>query len=860
MCTKLASIEPGKLARRLGLLVAVLVTASDSNAQTIVVPAVGQADGYTSISYSNDGQWIASGAGDGTVAIWDVASGRIIRRFAGDTKATDSVSISPDRRSIASISGSIRIWDIASGKLQREIRDLATNHMAVSPDWQKVAADSSVFQGVKLFQVLKVATAQDGTVERTLFGHSNSITRIVYSADGNFIASASDDKTARFWDAKSGKLLRSFSGYQGAVAAVAISPNNQRIVAAGDDKIVKVWNTASGSLERSISGFGEKIVGVSFSPDGQSIAVISDHELIVFNATSGQPIWKSGEETGIYDVKFSPDGRQVAVATYQNIVLRDSGNGEVDRKLEGLVEAAAPVSFASARSLISDGRIWRRWDLTTGRLLNQSGEETNLSQVMAISADGKLVATSSYEGIAIWDISSGKTLRKFDKPPEFISALAFAPDGQSLLSGGEKIVRFWSLGTGHSTRSVSLPGPYSIISMALTPDGRTVAVSSLDTLRLVDASSGRIIRSFEKHQGDAYDVVAFANGGRVLVTGGFVTCSPIAGCHGDSRIQWGALRLWDVASGRVLRTLDDYRSRVKAIAVSPDSQILVGVSDDGTIKMWNAVSGSLVGSLRGNATTIKSIAFSQDGARIVGGSDGEIKIWEFPTGEQLASLICSPGGEWVVITPEGFFDASSRGAELLYVIQDFHTERIDRAYNALYRPDLVHEKLAGDPNGKLKTAAAQLNLDKVMASGLAPKVTIVSPASRSSSPTDELEVEASISDQGGGIGRIEWRVNGVTLGVETRGVKPLGATGAGDSAAPSDKQTAKQKLALERGENRIEAIAYNSKNLIASEVAGVSIQWDGEKTAAAPRLYVLSVGVNDYYDSRLHLAYAVPDA
>ncbi|MEH2567741.1 caspase family protein [Bradyrhizobium sp. AZCC 2289] len=72
--------------------------------------------------------------------------------------------------------------------------------------------------------------------------------------------------------------------------------------------------------------------------------------------------------------------------------------------------------------------------------------------------------------------------------------------------------------------------------------------------------------------------------------------------------------------------------------------------------------------------------------------------------------------------------------------------------------------------------------------------------------------------------------------------------------------TVKRSLALERGENRIEVLAYNAKDLIASEPASVTVTWDGEKTATPPKLYVMAVGVNDYYDSRLRLSYAVPDA
>src|SRR5207244_12497056 len=107
------------------------------------------------------------------------------------------------------------------------------------------------------------------------------------------------------------------------------------------------------------------------------------------------------------------------------------------------------------------------------------------------------------------------------------------------------------------------------------------------------------------------------------------------------------------------------------------------------------------------------------------------------------------------------------------------------------------------------------------------------------------------------IGNVEGRVNGVTLGVEERGIKRIAAGASGDGSAAL---TIKRKLVLEQGDNRIEVLAYNDKNLIASEISQISVKWNGEKTATPPKLYVLAVGVNDYFDSRLRLAYAVPDA
>src|SRR5262249_36513360 len=149
--------------------------------------------------------------------------------------------------------------------------------------------------------------------------------------------------------------------------------------------------------------------------------------------------------------------------------------------------------------------------------------------------------------------------------------------------------------------------------------------------------------------------------------------------------------------------------------------------------------------------------------------------WNTETGELLSTSLISEDGEWVTITPEGFFNASPGGSKLLSIVRGLEVSSIDQVYNALHRPDLVREKLAGDPNGKVKAAAAQLDREKVMASGASPKVVITSPSSGAVFSVDAIEVQARIANQGGGIGKVEWRVNGTTLGVE----KP--ATGAAES-------------------------------------------------------------------------------
>jgi hypothetical protein len=137
-------------------------------------------------------------------------------------------------------------------------------------------------------------------------------------------------------------------------------------------------------------------------------------------------------------------------------------------------------------------------------------------------------------------------------------------------------------------------------------------------------------------------------------------------------------------------------------------------------------------------------------------------------------------------------------------VRGLEVTTLAQVQQSLYNPDLVREALAGDPDGEVERAGDFINLDKVIDSGPAPLVEIMSNSSRSTSDTDLVTVAARIKDRGKGIGRIEWRVNGVTTAV----------TNAQSGAGP--EYEVKQALALDPGENAIEVVAYNARNLLAS--------------------------------------------
>jgi uncharacterized caspase-like protein len=259
--------------------------------------------------------------------------------------------------------------------------------------------------------------------------------------------------------------------------------------------------------------------------------------------------------------------------------------------------------------------------------------------------------------------------------------------------------------------------------------------------------------------------------------------------------------------------------------------------------------------------------FKSGGRRVVSSSlDDGIKIWDAESGQLLLTFFVNANGDWLKMTPEGFFDASPAGEKSLTVVRGLESFSIDQFYQSLYRPDLVHEKLAGDPKGLVREASAQLDLPKALASGNPPDVRLVlssQVAGTGQADNAAVTVTAQVTDRGGGVGKIEWRVNGVTVGV--------------DSSTPSRSSAQlSRRVALDPGTNTIQVVAYNSANLVASmpsrlEVVAQTVAPSITPThpsvpaglpvaAPKPRLFLLAAGINEYADKRIKLAYAVPDA
>ncbi len=850
----------------LGVLLIVCTHGTIANAQSSskpeIVPQLPHSDWVNSVAFSPDGKQLLTGSEDNTLKLWDAGTGLLLRTFGGHTGTARSVSFVPGGKQILSGSGDrLKLWDAVSGRLLRTFEGHSdfVSSIAVSPDGTRVLSGGAD-NAAKLWDL---STGK----ELLTLKHDHPVYVVAFSPDGKRVLTLSDK--VNIWETVSGKLLRSFGAVEAIQAAlmtdsIAFSPDNVQVVmlVSRGEKLV-FWDSNTGQMLRQIDLDSEG-VAIGISRDGSRVLTELNDGVGLWDFTSGKLLrtFDNPHKRRINCFAFSPDGLRVASVAQD----RDSENEATDffkvwevetgRVLLNFEANSLPVQSVAVspdgNQLLSGGddKGLKRWEMSSGRLRNVFKRHTKTVSSVAFSPDGSKAFSGSWDETAkSWNLSTGELLRTFEGHAHAVLSVAVSPDGARLLVGGGDIfdsgqkMEMWDANTGSLVHAFD-KGSQTGDRIEFSPDGRQFASVALNrqTIDLWDVTKAAIVRTFTVPNPSAVVSAAFSPDGKQLM----------------SSSSDNAMRLWDSESGNPPRIFNGPSDATTwSLAYSPRGDRIVSGDDAGLVKIWDVGTGKILRTLQGHSDLVTSVKFSPDGRRIISSSkDATIRIWNADNGDVLAILISSSDDEWVAITPEGFFDASANGAKLLHVVRGLDTFGIDQVYQSLFRPDLVREKLAGDPKSKVKEAALKLDLDKVLKSGRAPVIKIR--FDRDAVAKDEkIAIEADIEDQGGGIGRIEWRVNGVTLGLESRGLSPVSVP---DNNPAGSARRIRRDVWLEPGKNEIEAVAYNAQNLIASTPAAASIQWEGEGARNKPRLFVLAVGINDYWDSRLRLAYAGADA
>jgi WD40 repeat protein len=286
--------------------------------------------------------------------------------------------------------------------------------------------------------------------------HTDGVRAALWSPNGQFIASASLDKTVHVWNATTGKdILPPYSRHSKPLKTVAWSPNGHYIASGGEDKTVHVWNAATGNdLPFSpYKGHSETVRNVTWSPRGQFIASASeDHTVQVWNGNTGDlRVTYRGHSFFVISAAWSPDGKYIASASFDKTVqVWDASTGGIPVKyLRHASEVRAVAWSLDGRFIASGGNddTVHLWEATTGHLIRLFKGHTGFVQSIAWSPDGKYIASGSFDTtVRIWNAATGENVFTYHHHSSQVWSVAWSPHGRFIASGAinnDNTVQIW---------------------------------------------------------------------------------------------------------------------------------------------------------------------------------------------------------------------------------------------------------------------------------------------------------------------------------------------------------------------------------------------------------------------------------
>ncbi|HYT87381.1 MAG TPA: protein kinase, partial [Gemmataceae bacterium] len=254
----------------------------------------GQTGPVHEIACSPDGKYLATAGEDGLVRLWDTASSAELAALAGHERRVTGVKFSPDGKLLAScgVDGTVRLWDVATRKAVGEPLTGpvgAVRGVAFSPDapgtgrgrLAAVGADRSV-------RVWNLETRKEVWVKKE--AHRYAVTSVAFSPDGEWLATGSEDQTAKLWQAATGAAVRTFQGHTDAVTCVAFSPDGKRVATASEDQTVKLWDVFTAEETLTLKGHTHRVTGLAFSRDGTWLATCGGDQMVrLWEAPRTQP-------------------------------------------------------------------------------------------------------------------------------------------------------------------------------------------------------------------------------------------------------------------------------------------------------------------------------------------------------------------------------------------------------------------------------------------------------------------------------------------------------------------------------------------------------------------------------------------
>ena len=526
-------------------------------------------------------------------------------------------------------------------------------------------------------------------------GHELAVVSVSVSADSNYVATGSRDKSARLWEYGTGREVRSFLGHEATVRATAFTPDGKYLLTGSNDKTIRLWNIGDGSTRLQLS-MPEIVTSVVVDPRSRFFAAGGNSDSVVIFDVSGNTLKRlpaspdKGMGSGV-DLSMSPDGNYLAICEDNRVMnLYRSADWSLVKSIslqEGFCGGCGTRAVFSSDNqwiyVASNNSPVKKYSLRSLEDVKTISKESDDLTGLALSANGKLLARATEKTVTVWDLLKGdSTVIDADEKSAF-HQLTFNHAGTELIIASDNNTAMrWSVTSKSFLKPFTGllnerdrggldydPNFYWQSNIArfirfknkiiMSRDGKSLIKGKLGTrVKQWDIASGKVEMEYVGHKKAALCYELSADGTKLLTGGGdgriilwdtekgdsILTIEayrePIFDLHfnqDESRVissSWdGSMRIHDLATGKTINYLDFEKGSAYNILPVNNDLYFITARLDNTLQMWEVDTHKEVRNFIGHTDVISAISLTRDQRTLLSaGWDGSVRLWDVGTG------------------------------------------------------------------------------------------------------------------------------------------------------------------------------------------------------------------------------------